>query len=176
MVTSVANAPLETSVLWPKRLEVLTDRVAELGAEVDRKDERIEQLEAHRETAPIEINSDGDTAGLTDIWIAGIPLGSILQNTTEDADRAHNRLDDVETVTAESHDVKTPLERICGLPEHIADRELTTNQERARFIARDVRDYTEKAPAGLVLNSRTITKVITASKGRSLTPKLWPAL
>jgi hypothetical protein len=157
-----------------ERLEALTARVEELEAEVERKDERTEQLEAQRDNDPIEINADGDTAGLTDIWVAGIPLGSILQNTTEDVGRAHSRLDDVEAVasensasggemnTAESHDTTTPLERICALPEHIADRELTTNQERARFIARDVRDY---AAAGLVLTSRTITKVITAVEG-----------
>jgi hypothetical protein len=160
-----------------EQLEALTDRVAELEAEVERKDERIEELEAQREHTPVEIESDDDTAGLTDIWVAGIPLGSILQNTTENADRAHNRLDDVEEIasnngtsgaqtdTTESHNVETPLERICTLPEHVADRELTTNQKRARFIARDVRDYAEKAPAGLVLDSQTIAKVITAAEG-----------
>ncbi|KYH23979.1 hypothetical protein HAPAU_40580 [Halalkalicoccus paucihalophilus] len=160
-----------------EQLETLTDRVAELEAEVERKDERIEQLEAQHEHTPVEIKSDGDTAGLTDIWVAGIPLGSILQNTTENADQAHNRLDNVEAVTsnnstsgaetdtAESYETNTPLERICALPEHVADRELTTNQKRARFIARDVRDYAEKAPAGLVLDSQTIAKVITAAEG-----------
>jgi hypothetical protein len=47
--------------------------------------------------------------------------------------------------------------------EHVADRELTTNQKRARFIARD---YAEKAPAGLVIDSRAIKRVITASEGK----------
>ncbi|MDL5363914.1 hypothetical protein QRT08_18270 [Halalkalicoccus sp. NIPERK01] len=56
-------------------------------------------------------------------------------------------------------------ERICGLPEHIVDRELTANQERARFIAKDVRDYAEKVPAGLFVDSQTITKVIAAAEG-----------
>ena len=65
-----------------------------------------------------------------------------------------------------SQDLQTPLERICGLPEHIADRELTANQERARFIAKDVGDYAEKAPAGLVIDSRTIKKVIAAAEGK----------
>ncbi|WP_245998448.1 hypothetical protein [Halalkalicoccus subterraneus] len=85
---------------------------------------------------------------------------------------SNNRTAGVETDTTESHDTDTPLERICALPEHIADRELTTNQIRARFIARDVRDYADKAPAGLVLNSRTITKVITPLKDRSHTCRL----
>jgi hypothetical protein len=65
-----------------------------------------------------------------------------------------------------SQSAATPLERICGLPEQIADRELTTNQERARFIARDIRDYAEKAPAGLVIDSRAIKRVLTASEGK----------
>jgi cell division septum initiation protein DivIVA len=65
-----------------------------------------------------------------------------------------------------SQNAETPLERICALPEHVADRELTANQERARFIARDVRDYAEKAPAGLVIDSRAIKQVITASEGK----------
>ena len=61
---------------------------------------------------------------------------------------------------------KTPLERICALPEHIAERELTANQERARFIARDIQDYAEKAPAGLVIDSRAIKRVLTAAEGK----------
>ena len=50
---------------------------------------------------------------------------------------------------------QTPLERICSLPEmsRIANSRLTKN---ARFIARDIRDYAEKAPAGLVVDSRAI--------------------
>lgn len=45
------------------------------------------------------------------------------------------------------------------------ERELSANQERARFVARDVRDYADKAPAGLVVDSSTVKKVITAAEG-----------
>lgn len=56
----------------------------------------------------------------------------------------------------QSRTSETPLERICALPEYIADRELITNQKRARFIANNVRDYIEKGPAGgYNLKSRT---------------------
>jgi cell division septum initiation protein DivIVA len=72
----------------------------------------------------------------------------------------------VEAAKTGPQNAKTPLERICALPEHVADRELTANQERARFIARDVRDYAEKAPAGLVIDSRAIKRVLTASEGK----------
>jgi hypothetical protein len=68
--------------------------------------------------------------------------------------------------TTPSQNAKTPLERICALLGHVADQELTVNQERARFIARDVRDYAENAPAGLVIDSRAIKRVITAAEGK----------
>ena len=38
----------------------------------------------------------------------------------------------------------TPLKTICSFTEYFAARELTANQERARFIAKDMRDYAEK--------------------------------
>lgn len=60
----------------------------------------------------------------------------------------------------------TPLDQLVALPEHVAERELSANQERARFVARDVRDYAEKAPAGLVIDSGTVKKVITAAEGK----------
>jgi prefoldin subunit 5 len=72
----------------------------------------------------------------------------------------------VDAVKNRSQNTETPLERICAIPEHVADRELTANQERARFIARDVRDYAESAPAGLVIDSRAIKRVLTAVEGK----------
>ena len=43
---------------------------------------------------------------------------------------------------------------------------MTATQERARFIAKGVKDYAEKAPAGLVISSRDIKKVIAAKEGK----------
>lgn len=55
---------------------------------------------------------------------------------------------------------KTPLERIVNTPEHMVKQlGLSANQERSRNIARDVHEYAEKAPAGLVIDSSTIRKV-----------------
>lgn len=73
---------------------------------------------------------------------------------------------------------QTPLETICALPEHIADDELSANQERARFIAADVHDYAKKVPAGLVIDSSTIRKKSSRPKReivltRKLSPVSW---
>ena len=38
--------------------------------------------------------------------------------------------------------------------------------KNARFIVRDIHDYAEKAPAGFVVDSQTIKKVIAAAEGK----------
>lgn len=65
-----------------------------------------------------------------------------------------------------SQNSPTPLERICRTPEHQVDQlDLTVNQERARFVAKGIADYADKAPAGLVVDSSTIKKVMAAKEG-----------
>jgi chromosome segregation ATPase len=139
-----------------EQLDQLTERVDELEAAVEEKDERIDELEAQLTEYKRFAGSEfADVRGrITDVEDQVQTLESSPDNTTsEGADQTS------------SQTTETPLERICALPEQIADRELTTNQDRARFIARDVRDYAEKAPAGLVIDSQTITKVLTAAEG-----------
>jgi hypothetical protein len=56
----------------------------------------------------------------------------------------------------------TPLERVCAFSEDVAERELTANQSRARFVARDVTDYADKVPAGYSIRSGDIATVLRA--------------
>jgi hypothetical protein len=67
---------------------------------------------------------------------------------------------------------QTPLERVCAFSEDMAERELTANQSRARFVAQDVTDYADKVPAGYAIRSgdiATVLKAGTDSKGRTQT-------
>ena len=139
-----------------EQLDQLTERVEELEAAVEQKDERIDELEAELTEYKCFVGSEfADVRGrITDVEEQVQTLESSPNTTTSE------QVDQTSAQTTE-----TPLERICALPEQIADRELTTNQDRARFIARDVRDYAEKAPAGLVIDSQTITKVLAAAEG-----------
>jgi hypothetical protein len=127
------------------------DGVTELEAEVTHKNERIEELEA--ELAEYK-------------QFVGAEFAAVRGRITDVEDQAQTRSQAAESTDTTPEDespsqsAATPLERICALPEHVADRELTTNQERARFIARDIRDYAEKAPAGLVIDSRAIKRVV----------------
>jgi chromosome segregation ATPase len=145
-----------------EQLEALTDRVAELEGQLERKDDRIEELEAELTEYKRFAGSEfANVRGrITDVEDQTDELETTLQETPTETTTV-----DAEENGSQPTTTETPLERICTLPEHVADRELTTNQKRARFIARDVQDYAEKAPAGLVLDSQTIAKVITAAEG-----------
>lgn len=58
---------------------------------------------------------------------------------------------------------KTTLETLVSLPEEVAQKQLQANDRRARFIARDIKDYTSKCMAGYVMDSRDVKRVLSAS-------------
>lgn len=136
-------------------VEKLSQAVKDLQQTIEQQAERITDLEnklaAHKDHTGREF---ADVRGrITGVENQQTEAALKDENPTSDADREG------------STDKKTPLETICALPEHMAARELTANQERARFIATDVRDYAEKVPAGLVIDSQAIKRVITAKEG-----------
>jgi molybdopterin converting factor small subunit len=67
-----------------------------------------------------------------------------------------------ETDDNDSSTPSTPLERVCAFSEDVAERELTANQSRARFVARDVTDYADSVPAGYAIRSGDIATVLRA--------------
>lgn len=151
--TNEADVPLtiDLRITFLNDLEATVSKQAETIAH---QDERIKDLEAELE------NQSTNVAG------AFVKLSAIddrLENLEGDSTSP-----DSETIGESDNDDKneaeTPLETICAL-EHLAERELTANQERARFLAKDVQDYAEKCPAGLVLDSCAIKRVITAKEG-----------
>ena len=149
-MTAIADATDSSTV------EQLIATVEDLQETVKQQADRIDELET-------ELAEHKDHTGreFADVR-ARITEAENRQMQPDSAD-ATPEVDEAKTGSQTS---QTPLERICSLPEHVANRELTTNQERARFIARDIRDYAEKAPAGLVVDSRAIKRVLTASEGK----------
>ena len=149
-MTTIADATDNSTV------EQLIQTVEDLQETVEQQADRIDQLET-------ELAEHKDHTGREFADVRARITKAENQQTEAVSEDATSGGDEGETG---SQDLQTPLERIVSLPEHVADRELTANQERARFIAKDVRDYAEKAPAGLVIDSRTIKKVITAAEGK----------
>ena len=61
----------------------------------------------------------------------------------------------------------SPLGQTVSLPEHAVDS-LTENQERARFIARDIQQYADMRLGELVISSGDIRKVLSAKEEKSI--------
>lgn len=59
---------------------------------------------------------------------------------------------------------ETALEEIVQLPSHVADESLSANQERSRFIAKDVHQYSDSVPAGRAIKSSEVKKILAADK------------
>lgn len=58
---------------------------------------------------------------------------------------------------------QTPLEQICSLPQELAQEELTANQQRARFVAKDIDDYGKSVPAGVRIDTSDMKRVLQAA-------------
>lgn len=131
-----------------RTVEQLIQTVNDLRDTIEQQADRINELET--ELADYRAHNERDKAEIRQ---------KITDVKTQQTDApSKDATPGVDTGKDPSQNDETPLERICTLPEHVADRELTTNQERVRFIARDIQDYAEKAPAGLVIDSRAIKR------------------
>ena len=149
-MTATADATNSSTV------EQLIATVEDLRDTIEQQADRINQLET-------ELAEHKDHTGREFADVRARITETENRQTEADSTDATPGVEDEEIGTQTS---QTPLERICSLPEPVADRELTTNQERARFIARDARDYAEKAPAGLIIDSRAVKRIITAKEGK----------
>lgn len=61
----------------------------------------------------------------------------------------------------------SPLGQVVNLPEHATDS-LSRNQERARFVAKDVREYADMRKGELVMSTGDIKRVLSAKEEKSI--------
>ena len=136
----------------------LQERVDELEAENDRLQDRVDELETElQETQSHAARQRAEICGrVHDLEEAEPEAGSPGTNPTSDAGEP--------TSTGLSR-AETPLEQVVALPEHMADDQLSANQDRARFVASDVRDYADHVPAGWSIASPDLRRVLQAYDG-----------
>lgn len=124
----------------------------------------------------IEVRSDDDSAGLTDIWIAGIPLGKLLdkalQNSSEALEVAKSdSVEDDEPAQDDAdgtEDDTLPIERMAQLRESDPDHPaLPTNGrqsfDRAVTIYEHFRQWSKKTPSGHTITSNLKSLLSTAT-------------
>lgn len=62
----------------------------------------------------------------------------------------------------------TALERICALPEHVVEENLTRNQQRARSVAQLVEEIGKVVPAGIAITSSRIKRALSAREDKKI--------
>ena len=86
-----------------------------------------------------------------------------LEDKQEEADSG----DETPTPQTEETTIQepeTPLEDVIRVPEHLVEDSLSANQQRARFVAKDIHEYTRSVPAGRVIKSSELRRVLSARK------------
>ncbi|SDM93322.1 hypothetical protein SAMN04487949_2895 [Halogranum gelatinilyticum] len=140
-------------------------RLNELENRVDELEQKTEQLEETVEAqADIIASQREQLAEYRDIVD---DIESTLHTSKDHRkhlqQRVHALEDDPET---DATDTASPLQQLIRLPSKAASK-LTANQERARFIAQDIREYAKKVPAGFAIDSTTVRKLLQAKEGQT---------
>lgn len=160
----------------------LKERLAEVEAENDRLRDRVDDLETDKSQLEQRVDE----------------LEHRVEKAENGTDYAHDRVDDLDATVERGleyvheridgfaegdfddepprmepdnnarNSEDSPLKQITDLPQHLAEEQLSENQQRARSIATDLSDYADTGtPKGWVIDSSTISKVLTAQEGES---------
>jgi hypothetical protein len=144
--------------------------LAEKNKRINELEERVEELESE---PSLEINNESDP--IKSLRVEGAPIGRAIESKPGETD-VEDKLDELktdleasnptpdaeETGSPDLYQPETPIEQVVTMPEEMAVDQLTANQERARFIATDVRDYAESVPAGWAITSTDLRRVLQA--------------
>ena len=150
-LTTQVTAAVETAATTQAGDDTQSDRVAALE---DRVDELERELQAERETRAKEAAEDRQR--LHDLETR-VEDGS--RETTDESTPTDDSPAGPTTVPA-----KTPLEEVIRVPDHLAADQLTANQRRARFVAKDIHEYSRRVPAGRAIKSSELRRVLAASE------------
>ena len=176
------NTPREYKSLFePADAQTETDDDTETN---DTDTETVEiPLEEYEKVAAlqeiIDIKADSlDDADIDDIWIAGFPLGKLVDSANTRSRRNNAKIEEIESNGAEdggSSDAeggvndgetsgqrrKSGIEQVCGLPDEMARKQLTKNIQRARYIALRIKSFGQRgAYDGIYLKSDQIRRIL----------------
>ncbi|MBC9986791.1 hypothetical protein E4P24_10510 [Haloferax sp. AS1] len=148
--------------------------IEDLAARIDELEERVDALENDNEQLEDTVEAQAQTIAsqreaLTQCEARAEDLEAKLDAASDHRKHLQQRLYAVEsadTPTDESNTRRSPLQQLIRLPSQALSK-LTANQERARFIAKDIREYATNVPAGFALDSSTIRTVLHAKEGRT---------
>ncbi|KTG18771.1 hypothetical protein [Haloferax profundi] len=148
--------------------------IEDLASRISDLEDRIESLERENKQLEETVESQKETIASQREQLAeyGSRVQELESNHNAATDhRKHlqqrlHALESEKTTPTEDNTSSSPLQQLIRLPSKAVSK-LTANQERARFIAKDITEYATKVPAGFALDSSTIRTVLHAKEGRT---------
>ncbi|SFL45708.1 hypothetical protein SAMN04487950_3841 [Halogranum rubrum] len=177
-----------TSPALADELETLTSRIDALETKNEQLEARVDELETQNH----ELTDRVDT-----LEAENTDLKDTVENQTETIESQHAdlaeykaRVRKLETTTESARDHRkrlqqqfhelttddvattddvsslSPLQQVVAFSKD-AVQKLTSNEQRARYIAKGISDYAKKVPAGYTIDSSTISTVLRSRDGES---------
>ena len=158
-----------------QEVDRLREIVREQGETIEQQDERIDELEREHDNKDaqelVDVRTDEEVVELSDVWIAGLPFGKVLntlKTIVRDDGGLIDRLIDLEETSTQTEqtDEKSPDDRVSplaqtiNLPVEHAQEVLTANQQRGRKVAQRARELGTNTRAGLVVHSSDIAGML----------------
>lgn len=140
------------------RIDELEDELAE---EREARQELEERVAEQEDALELRTPDKTDSPALEHVWIAGQPVGRLVEKTRRDVDELEDQLagdeleapDELEATAPPIFDLlRTPESKVEG------------TERRTRFLWRDLADYATKTPAGYVLPASDARRVLNAAE------------
>lgn len=133
----------------------------ELEEERERRRELEDRLEDVDDLLEDRTPEDVDGTNLTDVWLAGTPVGKLVQNTKRQVEDLEKRLEDEDPEAAESlEEDAPPIYTLLQTP----PESLEPTERRTRFLWADLGDYASRTPKGYVLPASDARRVLEAAE------------
>ncbi len=151
------NSDASTTESLIEAVNVLSEQVSDLRATVEEQAETIEQLRD-------DLRAEQEQRGRADSQVRARVHD--LEGRVEDVEHGSGDVEggvQAEQTTMQDDDTEpqTDIEEMVDLPDSLLDDQ-TANVRRAVFVARDVSSYTTSCPAGRVITSGELRRVLEA--------------
>ena len=91
-------------------------------------------------------------------------IAELKKKVGSDDDDGDDETDKTPAETAETTP-QSQLERMAGLPGHVAEESLAANEERAHHLLQNIMEYSQSTPKGRVLMSGDMMRILTSKEG-----------
>lgn len=149
----------------------LVERMEALESKVEAQGERIDELEAENQELRKRVDSAKESRGHIISDIVEIETEIESREAADSGLEAGGQTGENALKAGENPPKAkdlTPLGEIVNLPEWMADEQLSSNQQRARFVAKDIKQYGDMRLGDLVISSGDIRKVLSAKEQGSV--------